>query len=98
ATNLEAITFGLQEAVGFNVILISVLDPQTRRLKPTASAGIPLANLEQIRQAERPWEDYRSILRDEFRISQSYFLPEEKTAKFTAGLNVFSLMKPATGP
>ena len=93
ATNLEAITFGLQEAVGFNIILISVLDPQTRRLKPTASAGIPLASLQQIRQSERPWDDYLSILRDEFRISQSYFLLEETTAKLTAGLNMLAPLK-----
>jgi GAF domain-containing protein len=38
AANLEAIAFGLQEAVGYNAVLISVLDSHTRRLKRTASA------------------------------------------------------------
>lgn len=92
-SNLETIAFGLQEAVGFNVVLISVLDPQTRRLRRTASAGIPINTFQKARQVEQPWETVAHVLGDEFRISQSYFLPYEKSAEITAVLDTISLAK-----
>ena len=73
--NLESIAFGLQEAVGFNQVVISVLDPQTHRLKRTASAGVPLATFRELQKVEQPWESVAQALQDEFRISQSYLLP-----------------------
>jgi len=94
--NLEAIAFGLQEAVGFNIVLVSVLDPQTRRLKRTAATGIPLATFEQLRQVEQPWENFTRALTDEFRISQSYFVPSEKGADILAALDIVTLAKAKT--
>lgn len=80
ATNLEAIAFGLQEAVGFNVVVINIINPQTRRYKNVATAGLPLATIENLNQNEKSWDDLARILRPEFRISQSYFLPNERAA------------------
>ncbi len=91
--NLEAIAFGLQEAVGFNTVLVSVLDPQTRHLRRTAAAGVPLATFERLRQVEQPWENFTRALSDEFRISQSYFVPQEKSAEAFATLDTVTLAK-----
>ena len=87
ASNLEAIAFGLQEAVGFNVVLISAIDPRTNRLKRTAATGLPLATFEAISQVQPPWEDVARLLREEFRISQSYFLPHETAGSLTSSLD-----------
>jgi PAS domain S-box-containing protein len=91
--NLEAIAFGLQEAVGFNIVLISVIDPQTRRLRRTAAAGIPLATFEQIRQVEQPWENFTRALREEFRISQSFFIPYERRQDLGETLDLVTLTR-----
>lgn len=92
-SNLEAIAFGLQEAVGFNVVMISVLDQNTRRLRRTAAAGVPLQVFEQARRVEPLWEKLANVLRDEFRISQSYFLPHEQAAELTESLQTISVTK-----
>src|SRR5579859_4839667 len=72
AGNLETISLGLQEAVGFNVVLISVVDPRTHRLKRTAATGLPLTTFQEISQVQPPWEDVARLLREEFRVSQSF--------------------------
>lgn len=92
-SNLETIAFGLQEAVGFNVVMISVLDRNNRRLRRTAAAGVPLQVFEQARRVETPWDKLANVLRDEFRISQSYFLPHERAAELTENLGAISVTK-----
>src|SRR5579859_4561818 len=96
ASNLEAIAFGLQEAVGFNVVLISVIDPHSNRLQRTAAAGLPLAAFEEISRVQPPWDDVARLLREEFRISQSYFLPHETAGSLTRSLD--ALLVRQTGP
>src|SRR5207253_195588 len=87
ARNLETIAFGLQEAVGFNVVLISAIDPRTHRLKRTAATGLPLITFQQISQVQPPWEDVARLLRSEFRISQSFLLPHETAGHLTHSLD-----------
>ncbi|MGH2524472.1 MAG: GAF domain-containing protein, partial [Anaerolineales bacterium] len=65
----------------------------THRLRRTASAGIPLTVFAHARQVEPPWENVARVLRDEFRISQSFFLPHEKAGDLTASLDTISLTK-----
>jgi len=94
ADNLESIAFGLQEAVGFNLVLLSVLDPQTHLLRRTASAGIPLNTFRELQKVEQPWETVARVLLDQFRISQSYFMPQEKSRAEREGLDLISMGKP----
>ena len=86
AENLEAIAFGLQEAVGFNIVIVSSLDPKSRRLRRMAATGLPLVTFEHISQIETPWDEVERVLREPYRVSQSYFLPHETTAQLTAHL------------
>jgi PAS domain S-box-containing protein len=81
--NLEAIAYGLQEAAGFNVVSISLLEPQVRRSKRIAVVGLPLQIVEATRHIEQPWENLQRLMREEFRLSQSYFLPNERAAEYT---------------
>jgi PAS domain S-box-containing protein len=96
AENLETIAFGLQEAVGFNVVLISVLDPRNNRLKRTAATGLPLATFREISQVQPLWEDVTRLLREEFHISQSYFLPHETASQLTSSLGALFIRQ--SGP
>ncbi len=95
--NLDAIAFGLQEAVGFNLVLISVLDPQTHRLRRTAAAGIPLTIFRELQKVEQPWENLTAAFDETFQISQSYFLPAARDQAQAAreNLDLVSLAKSA---
>jgi PAS domain S-box-containing protein len=79
SANLEAIAYGLQEAVGFNVVLISVLDPDTNLLHRTASAGVPIATFAHLKENPQPWHYYEPGLTPEFQISQSYYISHDRT-------------------
>ncbi|MBL8055369.1 MAG: GAF domain-containing protein, partial [Anaerolineales bacterium] len=91
AENLENIAFGLQEAVGFNVVTIHALDPLTRRTRRLAAVGLPLQMLEGTRHVEQPWENAQRLMRPEFRISQSYFLPIERAADVIHSVEVMPM-------
>ncbi len=100
AENLEAIAFGLQEAVGFNVVLISVLDPKTNLAQRVAAAGVPLATFERLKSDPQPWLLYESGLKPEFRISQSYYIPHDRTPPEFQNIAFGSVprLTPATKP
>jgi len=89
--NLEAIAYGLQEAVGFNVVVFNVIDPRSRLMTVLSAAGVPLAQLEEAKRQGQPWDKVAAILNDEFRISQSYFFPQEKAAALISSITTFSV-------
>ncbi|MBM4422579.1 MAG: GAF domain-containing protein [Chloroflexi bacterium] len=81
AVNLEAIAYGVQEAVGFNVVLISEYDSDTGLLHRTAAAGLPIAEFNRLQQTPARLDDIRAALQREFRISQSYYVPHTRAPK-----------------
>jgi len=93
ADNLEAIAFGLQAGVGFNVVAVYLLDPNTRRTQRVAVVGLPLKLVEETRHVETPWDNIQKMMREEFRVGQSYFLPFERAAHLTSG-SIHWLMAP----
>jgi PAS domain S-box-containing protein len=73
---LTEVAFGVQESVGFDVALISIREEnQQRRI---AAAGLPLIEFERLRQVKQPWSNLEALFRDEFRVSDSFFVPYEK--------------------
>jgi PAS domain S-box-containing protein len=75
---LEEVAYAIEESVGFNVVLISILEgdpPQQRRM---AAAGVPIADFERMREVRQPWSLVESVMLEEFRISQSYYIPGER--------------------
>ena len=67
----------VQETAGFNVAMLSLLAGDPPVLERVAGAGLPVAVLEEMKQVRQPWETVQSIMRDTFRISQSYYIPME---------------------
>ena len=87
AGNLETIAFGLQEAVGYNVVIISVLEPHFQRLHRTAATGLPLAVFREIRRVRMAWEDVARLFKREYQISQSFFLPADRASALRSSLD-----------
>ena len=83
---LEEVAYAIQESVGFNQVLISVLegDPPLRRR--IAAAGLPIAEFEEIKKAREPWSVAADLMTNEFRISHSYYFPAEKQAHWRGQL------------
>jgi len=78
ADTLEEVAYAIQETVGFNVVLISVVEgwqsanPVLRRV---AAAGLPLDVFEEAKRIRQPLERYDRILRQEYRDGLCYFFP-----------------------
>ena len=86
---LEEVAHSIQETVGFNAVLISVVDEGANVLRRTAQAGLPLAAFEELRQTTPPLEQALSLMQESYRLSNSYFLPAEGTEELTAGLSTY---------
>ncbi len=86
---LEEIAYAIQESVGFNLVLISVLEGDPPHLRRVAGAGIPLHVFERMKEVRQPWESLKTVLLEEFRISQCYYIPAEKQARWRGKLDVY---------
>ena len=74
---LDDVAHAIQETVGFNVVILSLLDGEPPQLLRVAAAGIPIAFFEELRRVSHPWHTVNDVLQDRFRISQSYYVPME---------------------
>ncbi|MBI5081590.1 MAG: GAF domain-containing protein, partial [Chloroflexi bacterium] len=77
--SLEAIAFGVQETIGYNKVLISVLDAETNLVHRLAAAGVQFSTFDSLKGVPQPWTIYASCFKPEFRISQSYYIPHDQT-------------------
>ena len=75
---LEEIAYSVQEGVGFGVVMISVVEGEPSRQRWVAAAGIPLVTFEAMQETQQPWDIALEVMRDEFRVSQSYYIPAEQ--------------------
>ena len=75
---LEEIAYAIQESVAFDLVLISVLEGDPLDQHWVAAAGIPIAEFERLREVRQPWSVVDDLMSEEFRISQSYYVPAER--------------------
>src|SRR5438552_3638512 len=77
---LHEIVHAVSDAVGFRIVLLRVLDDRTGAFDARAFAGLSREAIEKLEEYDVPREEFESWLRDEFRISRSYFISHK--AKF----------------
>ncbi len=81
------VVYAVQEGVGFDYVLISVVEGH--ELKRLAGAGIPLAELERMKKVRHPVSRVRQLFQDRFRLGRCYYIPAEYESAVTNGLDVF---------
>jgi len=86
---LEEIAYAVQESVGFDLALISVLEGHPPMLRRVAAAGLPRDVVERMKRTPQPWHALEVVMQDEFRISQSYYIPAEEQARWRGVLDVY---------
>jgi PAS domain S-box-containing protein len=86
---LEEIAYAVEETVGFNVVLVSVLEGSPPESRWAAAAGIPIPTFERMKQTRRSWFDVAEVMSDEFRVSQSYYIPAERQQHWRGRLDVY---------
>ncbi len=89
---LEEIAYAIQETVGFNLVVISVVEGTPPLLRRAVAAGLPLDTFEEMKRIRQPVERYLQILREEYRQGACYFFPFQKEAEWGAGVHTVTPM------
>ena len=92
AMMLEAIAYSVQQSCHFNVVMMALLDKASGEIRRVAQAGLPPEAFDAAKTRKIALTQFEKLYqKDEFRISESYFLPREKSpAWYVAGLETFS--------
>ncbi len=89
---LEAIAFSVQQSIGFDIVMLLLLDEQAGVLRRTAQAGLPIDAFEASKKNALPLASLQKLFENEkFRVSESYFLPFQQIAQwYVDGLEAVS--------
>ncbi len=92
---LQDLVYVLQESVGFDIVLLSLVDGDgaKRVLRRVAAAGLPPAVWEKLKQVDQPYARIAELLRDEFRIGNAYLIPEQRQDIYTSGLYTYAALE-----
>ncbi|MDY7041230.1 MAG: GAF domain-containing protein [Chloroflexota bacterium] len=93
---LEDLVYAVQEAVGFNVVLLSVVDRDSLELRRVAAAGLPLSVFNELRSRTQPLSNIEKGLDEEFRISHCYYIPHRYGGELTKDWDVFTPIQDTT--
>jgi PAS domain S-box-containing protein len=90
-TLLEAICYSIQQSVGFDVVLIAMVDEATNSFKRVAQAGMPIDSFTHSLKYTVPVRNVETALKSDYLMSESYFMPFEMVTHWNfAGLQTFS--------
>ncbi|MCS7071816.1 MAG: GAF domain-containing protein, partial [Anaerolinea sp.] len=83
-TMLEAIAYSIQQACGFDTVLMTLVDDNGRELRRVAQAGMPIEIFEATKQKTMPVDAVTALFarQAEYRISESLLLPAEKMMRW----------------
>jgi len=92
---LEDIAYAIQETVGFNVVLISLVEGSPPYLRRVAGAGIPLEVFHRLQGVCQPLAQVQDVLREEFRLGGAYYIPAERKQVWEGRLDVYTPLREA---
>jgi PAS domain S-box-containing protein len=84
---LTAIAQGIRDSTPFRVILISVYETETGLLRRVTGAGIAPDTLAELQARKQQLASLRQLLKPEFRISHSYYIPANETPVLPADIH-----------
>jgi GAF domain-containing protein/nitrogen-specific signal transduction histidine kinase len=95
---LQIIARGIRDTTPFRVVLVSVLEPETGALRRVTSVGIPQETLAELMARKQPLSSLQQLIRPEFKVSRSYFIPVDQTPVIPPDLHIVSLDVSAPPP
>jgi len=72
---LHEIVRGAQQALGYGIVVLNLLDEATQRMIVHSYAGLDNAGQQTLAGSIYEWEQERNLLRAEFRLGRAYFIP-----------------------
>jgi diguanylate cyclase (GGDEF)-like protein len=78
---LDILADGVQTILKFKTVLISLFDEKAQVFERQAQAGIPASVFQQLKKQKVPHKRIKILLRPEFRVGNSYFVPHTNFEK-----------------
>ena len=86
---LEDIAYAILESVGYNLVVISLVQPDPPILYPEVGAGILVPQFEALKMVNKqPLSNLLDIMQAEFRLGNSYFIPSERKEVWLGKLDI----------
>lgn len=76
---LQMIARGIRDAAPFRVVLISMVEQETGQLRRVTSVGLTQEAWNELSARKQPLSSIQQLMRPEFKISHSYFIPADQT-------------------
>ncbi|MGE5464173.1 MAG: GAF domain-containing protein, partial [Syntrophothermus sp.] len=94
---LRTIVNSIREATPFQAVLISIYEPDTGLLRRVTGIGFPSETLTELMARKQPLASIQQMLKPQFRISRSYFIPVDDAPIIPADVHMVSVEQPG-GP
>ncbi len=88
---LQIISRGIRDSTPFRVILVSVVELETGLMRRLTAVGIPQEMLTELLSRKQPLASVQQLMRPEFKISRSYFIPEDQAPVIPSDLHMVTL-------
>jgi len=93
---LRAIGNGIREVTPFQAVLFSVYEQDSGLLRRVLGLGFPQDSLSEMFSRKQPFASIQQLLKPEFKVSRSYFIPAERSPIVPADINIITLDLPDT--
>lgn len=77
--SLLAIARGIRDSTPFRVVLVSLYEPDSGMLRRVTAEGIPQETLNELMARKQPYSALQQLMKPEFKISRSFFIPANQT-------------------
>ncbi len=89
--HLRAIGNAIRESTPFQAVLFSVAEPESGLLRRVTGVGFSQENLGELLSRKQPFASVQQLLKPEFRIGNSYFIPADRTPVVPEDIHMVTL-------
>ena len=88
---LQIIARGIRDSTPFRVVLISIVEPDSNLLRRVTAVGIPQETLNELLARKQPLSGIKQLMRPDFKISRSYFIPIDQSPVVPSDVHIVTL-------
>jgi len=88
---LQVIARGIRDSTPFRVVLISTVEADTGLLRRITAVGVPQEMLNELLARKQSLQGVTQLMKPEFQISRSYFIPSDKTPIIQSDVHTVTL-------
>lgn len=88
---LQIIARGIRDSSPFRVVLMSIVEPETDLLRRVTAVGVSQEMLTELLARKQPLASVQQLMRPEFKVSRSYFIPANRAPVIPPDLHLVTL-------